>query len=277
MDKIALKLLGLQRAEYEKAKNDERTSWILQIVVTLVGVASIFIKGDFPIYVLALISLFSTFLKWRFTFLSKSRKSISDRARRLVFLIEGLGYKISSKEITDVIAAFSVSENEAKKFEDPEYFETKLPVSYKKLCLILQESSFFSKHLFQLSAEQTWAFVIAAFTLSTATLFVLPSLPSQNWILAIARVVIVVLMFLTSTDILSRAISFSRAASVASKADDRLEQIKEAKHPEHDIIFIFSDYNAGVEGAPLISEAMYNRNKDRLNKLWSERSKGWES
>jgi hypothetical protein len=276
MDKTSLKLLGLQRAEYEKAKKDERLSGIFQVIVSVVGVASVFTKGEIWIYSLALCSLFSTILKWRFTLISKIHKSVSDRARRLIMLIEGLGYKVSSKEVTDVIADFSVSEKERNKYEDPEYFETKLPVGPRKFCLILQESSFFSKHLYKISAEQTWAFVIAAFILSLITLFVLPSMSNQSWILAIARVVIVVLMFLTSTELLTKAILYSEAATIASKTDDRLEHVKESHNPEYDIIYIFSDYNAGVESAPLISTSVYAKNRNRLNTLWSKRSTNWE-
>jgi hypothetical protein len=276
MDKTTLKLLGLQRAEYEKAKTNERISWAFQIAVACAGLISIFVKGDVVTYTLALISLASTILKWRYALLSKNSKSVSDRARRLVFLMEGLGYKVSSKEITDLIASFFVSEKMGQQFEDPNYFETKLPAGYKKLCLILQESAFFSKHLFQISAEQSWVFVAVTFTLSIATLFSLPTISNPSWTLATARSIIVILIFLTSVDMFNRALSFDKAASLASKTDDRLEHIKESKHPEHDIIFVFSDYSAGVEGVPLISTALYDRNRERLNSLWSKRSQNWE-
>ena len=50
-------------------------------------------------------------------------KDVAERARRILLLVEGLGYKISRKELTDLIANFSVTEVESAKWEDAEYFK----------------------------------------------------------------------------------------------------------------------------------------------------------
>jgi hypothetical protein len=71
-----------------------------------------------------------------------------------------------------------------------------------------------------------------------------------------------------SSDVLGRSLAYTGAAREVDKVYDRLEGIKFSNKPENDLLFIFGDYNAAVEGAPMFASGVYKDNQERLNKLW---------
>lgn len=271
MDKTTLEVLGMHRAQFERAKSTEHYAWLAEIVVAVTSLVSAFVADPTLVYTMAIVALVATLVRWRLSYLAKQYKAVAERARRVLLLIEGLGYKVSPKEVTDIITSFSITESEGQKWEDPEYFRPDMEAGYRKFGAILQESAFFSKHLFALSARQTWFYFIASFSLSIIALFALPITPNQTWSLAIAKIVSILLMFLVSIDVLGMALSYSSTAHAVSNIDDRLEVLKAIESPEHDLILIFGDYNAAVEDAPLIPTSIYQRHHDRLNNLWTKR------
>ena len=143
---------------------------------------------------------------------------------------------------------------------------------YAKLTSHLQESAFYSKHLYSISANRNWYYFTVIFLASLIGLFVLPSIANQTWSIAIARIISVILMFLIATDLLGRALGFTKASNSLNEIDNRIENVKSSNYSEHDIILILGDYNAAVQGAPLIPTSIYIRNKDRLSMLWAERN-----
>ncbi len=272
MDKKLLKILGLHRAEFEKAKSNEQYAWVAQSIVSIAAIVSLFVKVELLIYFTTLIALASTIAKWGFSYQAKSQKSMAERARRLILLFEALGYKISKREITDLQSCFSASETKGQQWENADYFSSSLAPGYAKLASHLQESAFYSKHLYSISAKRIWYYFAVISVASLIGLFVLPSIKDQTWSIAIARFISVILMFLIATDLLGRALGFSEASNSLSEIDYRIENVKSSDFPEHDIILILEDYNAAVQGAPLIPTSIYLRNMEKLNLLWAERN-----
>ncbi len=273
MDKNLLKILGLHRAEFEKAKLNERYAWVAQSIVSVTAIVSLFINVETIIYFATLIALISTVVKWKFTYQAKNLKSTAERARRLILLSEGLGYQVSKKEIADLQCGFSASETDGQKWENANYFSSRATPGFSKLTDHLQESAFYSKHLYAASAKQAWYYFAVIFLVSLIGLFVLPSISNHTQSITIARIISIVLMFLIATDLLGRAIKFTKASNSLSDIDSRIESVKSSNYPEHDIIFIWSDYNASVQGTPLIPTSVYTRNKGRLDRLWFERNR----
>lgn len=271
-DDLMLKVLGMHRTEFEKAKQKERYTWISEFIVAVMALASIFINTAIVVYGAAIIALIAAACKWMFSFQSNRHKDVAERARRILLLVEGLGYKISSKELTDLIASFSVTEIESAKWEDAEYFKETSKTGYKKFARMLQESAFFSKCLYQESAKLGWWWFISVFSISLLTLFLLPSITNQIWSIAVAQIISIALMFLVSVDLLGRAVAYSEASRAAGYVDDRLEGIGISDFDENDLIFIWGDYNAAVQNAPLIPTSIYQTHKERLDRLFTQRT-----
>ena len=91
-----------------------------------------------------------------------------------------LDYAISQKEIIDLITSFSVAEDEGRQWEDPSYFVSREEAGYERLARMIQESAFFSKHLYAVSAKRSWLWFIMTFLASIAILFILPGVRSQR-------------------------------------------------------------------------------------------------
>jgi len=272
MDKKSeLKVIGLYRAEFELAKSSEFKSWLCQLVMAATAFLSIFTNSEFIVYPATIVALLAAFFDKWFSYQSRQQKDIAERARRLLLIVNGLGYQISKKELVDLFTKFSVSETSGKKWENKDYFQSTDKIGYVRLSHLLQESAFFSKYLYAESAKFSWALFSVLFLLSLITLFVLPILPSASWSIAIAKVIGIILMFLVSIDLFGRALEYTETTNSVRQTDDRLENLRGGDINEHDVLLIFGDYNTTVAGAPLIPTFIYNRNKARLTELWKKR------
>lgn len=87
----------------------------------------------------------------------------------------------------------------------------------------------------------------------------------------VAQTITSCLMFLLSLDLYGRASSYLNASKEVDAVEGRLERLIVESAKEQDLIVIWGDYNSIIEQAPLISTTTYERNKDRLNSLFSER------
>jgi len=271
MDKTILKVLGLHRAEFEKAKLNEFRAWGCQAITAFAALVSVFTTIEAVTYIGTIVALIAAVFEKIFSRQSRSQKSVAERARRLLLLVEGLGYRPSEKEIADIMVSFSASETEGKKWEDENYYWSTAEYGLGRLNDLLQESSFFSKYLFKKSAQLSGMLFGVVFLVSLLALLILPILPSSSWSILIAKVVSIILMFLISVDLIGRALDYAEAASSAQRIDDRLESLQASGINEQDLILILGDYNALVERASLVPTFIYNRNVKQLNSLWRRR------
>lgn len=272
MDKKSeLKVIGLYRAEFELAKSSELKSWLCQLLMASTALLSIFTNSEFIVYPSTILALLAAFFDKWFSYQSKQQKDNAERARRLLLMVNGLGYQVSKKELADLFANFSVSKTSGEKWENKDYFQSKEKIGYIRLSQLLQESAFFSKYLYAESAKLSWVLFSVFFIISLTTLFILPVLPSPSWSITIAKIIGIVLMFLVSIDLFGRALEYMDATNSTRHTDDRLENMRSGNINEHDILLIFGDYNTTVAGAPLIPTFIYNWNKARLAELWKKR------
>jgi hypothetical protein len=269
-EQTELKLIGMHRSEYELAKSNEIKAWICQIVVALTASLSIFISSEKLIYLTTIIALISIVCEKWFTHQSKKQKDIAERARRMILLVDGLGYEVSQKEITDLLRGFSSSEASGKKWEDIDYYYSPQNHSSNRLRQILQESAFYSEHLYKESANISWVLFGIIFIFSLVTLFILPLLARTSWTIVVANTICIILMFIITIDLSGRAVEFNDTANLLQQIDDRLEYTQKEIN-EHDLMLILSDYNTAVACTPLIPTIIYKSNKQRLDKLWKNR------
>jgi len=275
-------ILGLHRAEFEEAKTKQRYSRICEIVVggaaalsVLAGLIQPYAPGftctPCIVYPLTILALASTVLIWAFSSQAKRNRSTAERARRTLLVMEGLDWVLSQKEITDLIAGFSVSQEEATPWEDPGYFVSTGKPGHERLATVIQQSAFFSRHLFAASAKWSALWFIATLLPTTAILFILPGVRSQAWGIAIAQIICILLMLLISIDFLGRAVDYAHASSAVGRVDERLEKSQATALSQSDLLLIWGDYNAAVQEAPLIPQSVYEKHRDRLNALFSQR------
>jgi hypothetical protein len=264
------RLVGLQRAQAGKAAKLQ--SWILfvQIALALLAAATVYIANDTGAY-LAAVATFGlaavwAFLGWRY----RDGRGQSERARRATLLMNSLGAELAPSDRRDLEACFNVTAEQGRACEDPDYYAAGAIVGNERLAEMLEETAFWSSRLMRYSARQTW-WLFAVFMLLFLVLL-LSSLPfvGVQHLLGAVRVGCAMLVLLVSTDIIGAALSYTSAANVLDRMGPRLDRVRTAGFPLHDLLFILCDYNSAVEGAPMFGPGIYAKHKDELNRLWVE-------
>ena len=198
------------------------------------------------------------------------RRQTSGRARRASLIMGGLGQTISGVELLSIRETFSVSADEAKRFEDPNYFASRAPAGRRRLGEMLQESAFWTSRMQGESARVMWAAFIVSIVVAALAFAVVVAVAADTIEEQVARVVLAVVMLLMSTDILGSAVSHSDAASNTERIVGRLADAEGRSYPEADVLRILSDYNAIVESTPIAVPGLYELHRDRLDRLFRE-------
>lgn len=265
------KLLGLQRAEFKRAEAMSARSNKAQVIIVIISITTIFINKPSYVYALTISNLIiASFWLW-FSIQAKNSHSVAERARRAVVFSNGLGIKLSGKSYTDLKMLFNVNESEGEKYEDEDYFKTQQKYGNKKLAEIVEESSFWSKHLFKMSARRYWFYFSATLTISILGLLLLPLLNIGSLDILISQVFCIILIWLITGNIFVAAMSFTNAANSIDDIEGRLDKMSSNKESDQDVLLVVSDYNALVESSPTIPSDLYEKNRDRLNDLWKDR------
>jgi hypothetical protein len=266
------RLLGLHRAEFERAKADQKWAWSAATVGASVAVFAIFSSPAVVTYLLTMLAVVCEAARWFFAWRSRSRHDAAERGRRVVLLIKGLGWQISGRERAELLQSFSASEAEGKQWEDPTYFHRDEPPGPSYLVRLMQESVFWSEQLFRATATVLWLITALALVVAIGVLLALPYVPKHGTAVIVTRATCIILTLLFSLDMLGMAIDYTRAASALRDIDARLAAIELSAPSVSDVVPIFGDYNAIVERVPPILTSLYQRRHEQITRLWSART-----
>ncbi len=238
-----VKLLGLQRAEFQRAETFSARSNNAQFFIVLISVASVFVSEPKLVYAVTVLSLLVAILWLYLSHQSKASHSTAERARRAVVLRNGLGIRLSRKSYSDLMMQFNVNESEGGKWEDATYFKSAGEYGNKKLTEIVEESSFWSKHLFRLSATRQWIYFGVTLCISIIGLLVIPLLSSGELNLLISHVICLILLWLITGSLFSTAMAFTRTANAIDAIEGRLSNMANNIEPDEDVLLLVGDYN----------------------------------
>ncbi len=266
-----IKLLGLQRAEFQRAETFGARSNKAQLLIVLISIVSIFVSEPKFVYALTLLSLLVAILWLYLSHQSKISHSTAEKARRAVVLRNGLGIRLSRKSYSDLMMQFRVNESEGGKWEDATYFKSTNDYGNKKLTDIVEESSFWSKHLFRLSATSQWIYFGATLCVSMIGLLVIPLLNIGDLSLLISHVICLILLWLITGSLFTTAMAFSSTANAIDAIEGRLSNMSKDIEPDEDVLLLVGDYNSLLESTPTIPSSIYLKNRDKLNRLWEAR------
>ncbi len=266
-----LKLLGLQRAEFAAAERSQATSSKLRVAMLVVSIFVIGLQKGWLSYVGAILNLILVIL-WKI-FKDKGRRShyIAERGRRAVLLSGGLDIGFTGKLYTDLLSQFTVSETDGKKYEDPEYFKAYGLPGYLRLAKMLEESAFWTKHLYDKSASRYWLLFSGGLLIAIVGLLLISNIADSSSGLLVSQIFCLLLAWLVTEDIFTGAQSFTSAARAIDDVENRLSVAVSSESLEKDLLIILGDYNAIVQNTPIIPTSIYEKNKEKLNRLWLER------
>ena len=265
---IEQRLQGLTDAEFGKAEKQYRIASTLQAVVTLLAASSVFVT-DQRLSLLVAIATLAVFGLWaNIDWAYKDTRLQAERGRKALWIADGLGDSLSKPERRDVEAGFHCTDEEGRAAENPEYFASKSPPGDKRLTELIEESGFYSCRLLRHSAKWAWTRLILGGAVALGLLLSAILVGSSGQTVVIARLVCTALVFFIGNEVLGAAKGYDRAVEVLSKLQARVAAIRATGYPSGDLLLLFADYNAAVEGAPMMAPGVYDRHQARLDDLW---------
>jgi hypothetical protein len=267
MDSVTLRVLGLYRAEFEAAKRAAKGSAVCDWSTAVVATIGLFAGGGTFLYGLAIASVVLATGTVYFRLMTSAKKGVAEKGRRAVVLADGLGKPIEGKRLSDLRTTFSVSETEAKAWEDPNYYESTAPAGAERLAAMVQESAFWSRYLYLKSARRSWMFFILFALVSFGFLLGIVTVQPSEWRMKLAQVSCLIVALLLARDHLGRAISFTNASHEADAIDHRLEGNVNLES----VLLAFGDYNCITESTPLVESGLYRTEKALLSQIWQDR------
>lgn len=270
-------LIAIHLIAFEEAALLQKLLFFCTLTIAGIGIFFIFIENanlKFLLGTLAFIfALISAFLSYS---LNKKR-AYAERVRKATLLTKGLGTTLSDFECKRIRAASKSSEHAIRSKINTAYYASDLEKGPKRLVEMLEESAFWSRDLLEKCANHSWVYF--SISLIITILVFLSYLhfgqnhdSEQN--LAIIQAFIGCLTLLVSRDFFGKALAYSSAERAVDDVKSRLEVLKARDDTQilQDLYLVLGDYNSAVESAPLFLPGLYNRNKDRLEKLWAPRS-----
>lgn len=259
------RIIAHQRAEFRKAESNNLFAGIAQALILCVALTVVFASDDRWIYGLTVLNLIIA-VAWRyFAAVAKRSHELGEKARRAVLYHIGMGVELSKSSERELIASFSTSI--AGEGEDGVYYASVREAGQEKLAEMIEESAFWSGHLFAVCARRHWIYFSTSLIVAIVLLLAIPLIGGTTYFLSFSQTVCVVLTWLVSSSLLESAQAFQEGAHTASIIETRL-----ANSPEGpDVLVTVADYNSLVERMPTIPSGIYESNRERLNELWGQR------
>jgi hypothetical protein len=262
-------LLSLSRAEQDYAKRLIVGRYLAHTVTFGLSVAALFVSDPLSYYLAAAAlatELVANLARWT----SAGAKARGDDGRRRSILIKNLGASLEGLDLADTRQRFSgYAHKHAPRFDDPNYWATEREPGPARLCEALQESLFYSRHLYRAAGSVAGGFAVLPGALFVVVLFVLLLGNTGDVGVAAARVAVVGLSFLLALDLAALAVGWYQAGIACERLDSRLEC---ASFRESDVLLaVWGDYSAVHALASPIPERIYQRKRNGLEADWQAR------
>jgi hypothetical protein len=264
---------SLSSAVLDNAKRYSKYESLLHLVTFVCAASSIFLAGNW-LYIVAVIALLSEFSAWVLSKSTSSKKSLGQELIRLNIIQKSYG----SDMLVDLAYLKSkVTQSEfekAKDFENSDYYATDDFSPEVRLVDIIQESCFWSQHLYEACKQRAIKNSIIIFVVIIVLIITGLSVIVEDGNYTLPRLAILFLMFFPLWNGIDSSINFGSAASKLTRIDQRLSSSK-LGFPE--LLALFAEYNVVTSNTPLIPQKVFEQEQDKLNTLWPERVGSYRS
>lgn len=263
-------LVGYLRAEFHKSGRIRVWLFFVQLFAAVPAAVSVVIPDHEKVllYGLAISAVVLLVAWWVLNEFYVSAKSAAQAARRGAVLLGGLNQPLSPSEIQSLRERFTVTSELARECEKSDYYATKEPPGPARLAEMVEESALYSEHLQRKSGH-----VMLGILLLFAVAFLVIALVSIPTIerdtgLVVARVILALMIFVLSADVLGAWRLHRVAAEEIRQIRNRLMVADCAGYPMPDVLLAFVDYNAAVEGCPESVPFVYKLYNEELEQRW---------
>ncbi|WP_339822499.1 hypothetical protein [uncultured Parasphingorhabdus sp.] len=261
-------LEGLTSAEFKKAERLFKRAFYSQLIIAAFGMLTIFITNGNWSLIFAVAAMIGYMIWFLISLYHRESRGQAERGRRAMLISDGLSEHLSPSEARDIEVAFTVTKEDGKFSENPDFFATDKAAGNDRLAEMLEESAFYSCNLYAASARQTWVslflFMCIAIAMFASSMLFLDVSQIQLG----ARLLCATLVLLMSQDIAGNAMAYASAHRQLAGFQSRLKNLRLSGYPQPDLLLLLGDYNSAVESAPMMAPGVYQQNRVRLDELW---------
>jgi len=262
-------LLALSRAASDEAKRKLSARLWMHLGTFALTVAAFWLHEPL-VQVPAAIAVVTEAIAWWLRVSGEALHDRAEEAKRAALLCNAFGSS-ESIDASDLRASFADSLHErARQLESSGYYSSKTPPGAERLRELLQESAFFSKHLFAAASRQALALGLLPVVGLVAAIVLAAPFSDPSTTLLLTRLLVAVLSLLISADELGHAIAWHASGQLADRVDHALDSIDLERMDA--LTAAFADYGVATSSAPPIPTHLYDKMRDRLNKAWQERT-----
>jgi hypothetical protein len=266
----AQRLEGLTSAEFGKAERLFQYSSRVQLGIAIAAGLSIFVTDEMPTLAASILVLV-LYLAWAaLDWCYRDSRAQAERGRRALMIVDGLGDKVSSGELREVEACFTVTREKGAAAQNPEFFASRKAPGEPRLTEMLEESGFYSCRLYHFSAGWAWRRLTVSFVISIALLLSAIMMADTSQLVTSARLLCTVITFLVSNEVLGAGRAYLRAHQALDGLQARVRSLRQCGYPRGDLLILLADYNSAVESAPMMAPGMYKKHRERLDELWGQ-------
>lgn len=259
---------------FNSAKKWDGASLILRLLVFGGSIIAIYISVDFSW--LPVIAFTFSLLVEGVSWYANSLKGKANVLKRTYEIADGLGYGPTRSEISNIKASFLHSKlvNVSNELLQGNIFSSKKEAGVHRLISNLMESSWWSRHLAKITAIYYLFLIIILLVTSFLTLFYsICSSTSHDEMMDTSKVVTTVILLIFSLGLINNCFglyTFSRDASRIEETCDR--ELATPIMSEIEALRILHEYQLSRASSPLIPTWVWRKHRNKLNKLWSERT-----
>lgn len=262
------RLLTHQRAELDRAQCYQNFSLAAQLCVAVVTAVSVYSNENGSQLNFALLAFLLAGLWFGLARRQRAHRAAGDQARRVVLLASGLGEHFSAEQRLRIFDKFTVSIHGKTLVREESYFASRAAPGFRRLTELIEESAYWTRDLQQASAASLQLALIGIGLLMAGVLWTsLPSMSTDAG-LSLARVLVALLVFLLSSDVIGAMFAHREAASTIGEILQRAETAAARNYPDADVLLLMSDYNATVESAPFALPGIFRLRRTVLLRRW---------
>ena len=199
--------------------------------------------------------------------LADRRHSLAEEGRRRALLADGLGTSTDELALRDLRVKFSKgAEQTAPAHEDASYYASDATPGPARLRAAMQESAFWSRHLYGAAAKAAGLVSGILLVLVLVALLIVIGTNSANATVAVARIGVLFLSFLVFSDFATQALSWFEAAAKSNDVYLRLQA--EDLEGVAAALAVFGDYSVATATTPPIPTVLYKQRHDHIEKAW---------
>jgi hypothetical protein len=209
----------------------------------------------------------SEVVAWTYRIRADRRHSLAEEGRRRALLADGLGTSTDELALRDLRVKFSKrAEQTAPAHEDTSYYASDATPGPARLRAAMQESAFWSRHLYGAAAKAAGLVSGVLLVLVLVALLIVIGTNSSSATVAVARIGVLFLSFLVFSDFATQALSWFEAAAKSNDVYLRLQA--EDLEDVAAALAVFGDYSVATATTPPIPTVLYKQRHDHIEKAW---------